>query len=544
MKQKNSYIWIQIHLAISGAAIFLFSTFAQALPILDSNKFFASSTLFQPTGWIYTGTLPGSLDAGFRARNRDPDLVGDSGTQYATGRRRVSVTTGSNPSYTLEFRGEFEAKDSEAWTSSLLDQSKGVRQVDINKVTFSNIDSGITLEHPIPVNWQSLNGYKNPAGGFAKFDNTFSLSRKYLEPGEFGCPLNSGHCAYTGAYFKGGVNLQANLQGYASVENPYPFFTQSVTIDAKANRITTFKVNSDPLYSGEITGNHSIFNLEEDKVQSLDFSFTANFREQSVSVGTDVQWDARDETASFDASYVHRVDMPDYVNVGSTDSFLVEVRDDLQLSAGLTGTKFEKAKVLASTSISAIDALFLPVFEPLASGRLVVKDASFFNVKNRYLPIPHGGFTKDLPFYLHFLLANEGSMDLTVDWLNFSLFDEDFFLFSRDDILASINGKQTDWLIRPGVSQSFTVFLPVSVAQLEAADDFLEGPFLELAGLGSFGFHDIYGSRTVNFDLNISEIPEPDTISLLLIAFASIVLSIRFKSSRRRKNLLSCNAIF
>lgn len=522
-------IWIQV--VLFNGAYFLAASAVHALPLLDEGKFFAPASLFTTTGWSYTGTLPSVLNAGFRAKNIDDDWFGDSGVQYVTGNRSMTTTAGAAPSYSLSLRGEFEQNKTEAWDNSLLDQSKGVKQDDIDKVEFPAPGGTTTNEHPIPENWRSLDGYANPSGSYAKFDQTLTLSRSYLEPGQFGCPqvvspggAKTGHCAFTEAYFKGGANLQASLQGYGSIENIFPG-TQSVNVNAKANRITTFKVNDDALYTGQINGTASSFKLEEEKVNSIDFSFAGNFQEQSISVGASVQWDGSGNTSNFDASYVQRVEMSDYVNVGRADKYLLEVRDDPQLSAGLSGTNFDKAKVLASSGLSAIDAFLAPVFQPLASSRLVIKDASTFNLKSSRLPIPLGGFKDDLSIFLHFLLGNEGSIDLVVDGFNFRLFDEDplFRPFPNfDDLLASIT-KDLNFIIPPNSSRELGFFLSVPSSALNSAvdsSDKSDGNTLQLAGTGTFQFHDIYGSREKAFALAI---PEPNIIHLFVIGLMLLV---------------------
>jgi hypothetical protein len=494
-----------------------------ALPVLGNNQFFAPSSLFSSAGWSYTGTLPSSLNAGFKAENIDDDFFGDSGTQYATGNRSVTSTTGVSPSYTLSFRGEFEQRDSEAWDNSILDQSKGVIQTDIDEVKFVAPGGTTTDEHPIPEGWRSLNGYANPIGSYAKFDQTFTLSRNFLESGESGCNATGSNtgCVFTGAYFKGGANLQANLQGYGSIEN-IVVGTQSVDIDAKANRVTTFKVNNDPIFSGEINGTASTFSLEEEKVKSVDFSFKGSFKDQSISVGANVQWDGKGDTSSFDASYVKNIVMPDYVNVGLASQYHVEVRDDPQLSAGVSGTDFYKASVLSSTGISAIDTFLLPVFQSVAASRLVVKEASLSGIKSD-LQIPNGGFTGDYFTTLKFLLENDGSIGLTLNHLDFKLVDKDIPLFSFfDDVLALIN-KDINYAIPPLSTLALTFNVRVPESKLNLAVDFLEGNSLELAGSGAFGFYDVYGSRERNFSVTI---PEPDTIFLFVLG---LVLMLRLK---------------
>lgn len=284
MKRRNP--WIPMIPLLGGLAA-LTPTTTQALPELTGGKFFAPSSLFKASGWSYTGTLPSAFNAGFKAKNIDDDFFGDSGVQYSTGLRSMTSTGGSAPSYTLKFRGEFEARTSEAWETNLLAQSRGTRQSDIDKMEFPAPGSSITNENPIPGAWSGISGYASPAGNFAQFNQKFSLAKNYLEPGQSGCPLvvspggaKTGHCAFTGAYFKGGANLQAILQGYGSIENVVPG-AQSVSIEAKANRITTFKVNNDPIYSGQINGTAATFNLEEEKVKAVDFSFKGNFKEKA-----------------------------------------------------------------------------------------------------------------------------------------------------------------------------------------------------------------------------------------------------------------------
>jgi len=113
--------------------------------------------------WSYTGTLPSSFSAEFRAENVDNvcfPFFGctDGDKQYASGSRMMSSTAGASPSYLFTFRGEFETVNQEAWEVSLLDQSKGVLQTDVDRINFVNPDAGVTNEHPIPAGWQSLTG--------------------------------------------------------------------------------------------------------------------------------------------------------------------------------------------------------------------------------------------------------------------------------------------------------------------------------------------------------------------------------------------------
>jgi len=528
--------WVRVARVLAfGGMLLLPAASLHALPVLEQGKFFAPSSLFTASDWSYTGTLPSSIDAGFKAKNIDDDFFGDSGTQYSTGSRRVTTTTGAAPSYALTFRGEFEPQDSEAWDTSLLAQSNGTLQDDIDKVEFPNPGGATTNEHPIPPDWRGLQGYANPTGSYAKFDRTFALSRNYLLPGEGGCPItvspggpNTGHCAFTEAYFKGGANLQASLQGNASIENIFPG-TQNVSIDAKANRITTFKVNEAPIFSGDVNGSQANFLLEEEKVNAVDFSFKGDFKTLTFTVGANVQWDGSGDTSSFDASYVKRVEMPEYENVGLANEYKVEVRDDPQLTAGITGGNFDRASVLALAGLSAIDAVLLPVFQPLASSLLLINEASIVNISD-LIPIPPGGFQNDLAVSLLFRLANNGSIDLTLDRLDFDIVDDDGLSFF-DDLLASISlGLNNVIRSNSAIELRFSFLIPRS--RLNAADDFFEGNFLELFGSGSFQFHDIYGARERGFVL--AAIPEPSTLFLLSFGLFIIAVFTQAKQEKKR----------
>lgn len=502
--------------------ILILATPAYALPTLEYGKFFAPSSLFSSSGWAYTGTLPSSVNAGFKARNVDDPIcvpfVGCFGgdQQFATGRRTMTTTTGATSAYSLAFRGEFESETFEAWEDSLLDQSLGEKfDSDVDSVQFPAPGSTITNEHPIPDGWQSLNGYANPTGSYAKFDNTFSLSHSYLNAGEFGCPQGAGHCRYTESFFKGGANLEAVLQGSGSIENTVAG-TQSVNINAKANRITTFKVNADPLFSGEINGTASSFSLEEEKVKSIDFSFGGNFKDKSISIGADVQWDGSGNTSSFDASYVQRVEMSDFVNVGFANEFVVEVRDDPQLTAGIEGTDFFKAKVLASTGLSSIDAVFRPVFQAVESGRLSVKEAEVIN-KERLLEIPDGGFLNDRFLRFNIGIVNDGFMDITVNDIVISIFDDDVFF---NDLLASYMVDNLDLLLSPDEVFNFAFNVDLSAETLNNAVGLFEGDFLELEAIGKFSFSDTFGTRTTEFSARF--VPEPNALLLMLLGLSLI----------------------
>lgn len=522
----------RLHRAALFGCSALLSSSAIALPTLSNNQFFGDPSLVSSTNWAYTGTLPSGFDAGFRAQNVDDDFFGDSGTQYSNGRRSMGTSTGLSPAYTLRFGGSFERQRSEAWRTDLLSQSKGTRQVDIEHVRFPSPGANVTNEHPIPSGWQGLTGY-GVQGLSAQFEKTMSVARKELEPGRLGCPAfvspggaRTGHCAFTGAYFRGGASLSAALQGQGSVENFFPVLSdKSVTIDAKSNRTTNFIVNGAPVYSGTVNGSATSFKLVKDKINAVDLKFNFDFKNLKASVGANLQWDGAGNTASFDASYVRRTEMPDFQDVGRAEKYVVKVRDEPQLSAGITGTNFDHASVLASAGLSGLDATILPVFQPLASGRLVVKDASPFKLKSPYLPIPSRGFTSDLPITLHFLLANEGAMKLQIDRFKFSMIDDDF-LFFPDDLLATVT-RDLDFALMPDTTLDLAIGLILPRDKLNAAVDFLEGSTLELAGTGTFTFHDTFGTRTVDFNLAV---PEPGTLALALLALGA---ALRMPSKRR-----------
>lgn len=527
MRDGLHFRWIH---AAFGGAVMVIGTAAQALPVLTDGQFYGSTSLFNQSDWSYTGTLPSSFSAGFRAENVDNvciPFIGctDGDKQYASGSRTMSSTAGASPSYSLTFRGEFETENQEAWKVSLLDQSKGVLQTDVDRINFVNPGAGVTNEHPIPAGWQSLTGYANPAGTYAQFDKSYTLSKNYLDPGQAGCPLTvgvtgmrTGVCNFVGAYFKGGADLTATLQGYGSIENTY-IGSQSVTVATKADRITTLLVNGNSVATGSISGSASSFSLEEERVKSVDFSFSGSFASKTISVGANVTWDGRGETSTLDASYVSPVRMADYEFVGKADSYTVQVRDTPSLSAGLTGTDFYKASVLASTGLSAIDSSLLPVYQPVAGGHLSVKSVGLLrNTLKRLLKIPSGGFDTGILDYMQFVVANDGSLDLTLDGIDFSLIDEDLAPFFPDDLLARVL-RSYSFTIHPDELLVFTVPIDVTAASLNTADDFLEGAFLELAGSGTLAYHDVNGSRAVAFDLTI---PEPTTTVLVALGLGGL----------------------
>lgn len=514
-----------------GGATMVIGTAAHALPVLADGQFYGSASLFNQSGWSYTGTLPSSVSAGFRAENVDNVCIPflgctDGDKQYASGSRTMSSTAGPSPSYSLTFRGEFETENQEAWEVSLLDQSKGVLQTDVDRINFVNPGAGVTNEHPIPAGWQSLTGYANPAGSYAQFDKSYALTRSYLLPGEAGCPLTvgaagtrTGVCSYVGAYFKGGADLSATLQGYGSIENTYAG-SQSVTVAAKADRITTLLVNGSSVATGSVNGSAASFSLEEERVKSVDFSFSGSFASKTISVGANVTWDGRGETSTLDASYVSPVRMDDYAFVGKADSYTVQLRDTPSLSAGLTGTDFYKASVLASTGLSAIDSSLLPVYQPVAGGNLSVRSVGLLrNNLKRLLRVPLGGFDTGILDFMQIVVTNDGSLDLTLDGIDLSLLDEDLEPFFPDDVLAAFT-RGYSFVIHPDEMLVFTVPIDVTAASLNAADDFVEGAFLELAGAGTLAYHDVNGARTVAFDLKI---PEPASGALVALGVSGLL---------------------
>lgn len=520
-----------IHVALGGV-VMVIGTAAHALPVLGNGQFFGAASLFSQSDWAYSGTLPASLRAGFRAENIDNFCVPfigctDGDKQYANGSRTMTTTIGASPSYSLSFRGEFETENQEAWEISLLDQSKGVLQTDVDRVRFVSPGTGVASEHPIPNDWQSLTGYANPAGTYAQFDKVYTLSKSYLDPGTAGCPLTvgaagtkTGVCDFVGAYFKGGADLTATLQGYGSIENTY-VGSQSVTVTAKADRITTLLVNGSSVATGTVNGSAASFSLEEERVNAVDFRFSGSFASQSISAGATVTWDGRGETSTLDASYVSPVRMAEYEFVGNVNSYTVQLRDTLSMSAGLTGTDFYKASVLASTGLSAIDSSLLPVYQAVAGGHLAVKSVGL--LRNRLRPqlaVPAGGFQSGILDFMQFVLTNDGSLDLTLDGVEFALVDEDFEPFFRNDVLASVM-RDYSFTIRPDELLVFTLPIDISADRLNAANDFLDGGFLELAGSGVLAYHDVNGSRTVAFDLTI---PEPTTLILAALGMGMLGL--------------------
>lgn len=59
-------------------------TAAHALPVLADGQFYGSASLFDQSGWSYTGTLPSSVSAGFRAENVDNVCIPSSVVPMAT----------------------------------------------------------------------------------------------------------------------------------------------------------------------------------------------------------------------------------------------------------------------------------------------------------------------------------------------------------------------------------------------------------------------------------------------------------------------------
>lgn len=121
---------------------------------------------------------------------------------------------------------------------------------------------------------------------------------------------------------------------------------------------------------------------------------------------------------------------------------------------------------------------------------------------------------------MQFVLTNDGSLDLTLDGVEFALVDEDFEPFFRNDVLASVM-RDYSFTIRPDELLVFTLPIDISADRLNAANDFLDGGFLELAGSGVLAYHDVNGSRTVAFDLTI---PEPTTLILAALGMGMLGL--------------------
>ncbi len=517
-------------------SLFITQTYSYAaLPTLDTNQFFAPSSLFNKSEWVYTGTLPNALNAGFLAVNIDDDLFGNDRT-YSTGNRSINTRAGTRPGYSFSFFGKFEGGGSQVWNSSLLDQSKGLKQSDDldyvdqlafpdpHETFFSHSDYSITNEHPIPENWQSLTGYANPAGSYAKFDQTFNLSKNFLEPGEYGCTVSGADtgCAFIGAYFNGGVKLMASMLGTGVMNNNNQAGIQSLDIDLKANRTTTFKVNNDTIYSGEIHGTADTFSLKEGENTPVDFEFTGSFDGEDIPLHAEigfrpVQWEGTEGKSWFEDFYVDDVVMTEYEYVGLSNQYHIEVQDNPQLSLGITGADFDSAKAWAGIGINDISTTLVPVFQAVPASRLVVKQATIFGM-NDELPIPTGGFDRKNAT-LYFLLENDGSIDLTLDHLDFSLVDKDDPLFPiSDDLLRKIN-TDINRTIPPLSTLALAYNLTIPESNLNSAIDFLEGQFLEPTGSGVFSFHDIYGSRDRKFSATVSEsatAPEPGIIFLLI----------------------------
>ncbi len=264
------------------------------------------------------------------------------------------------------------------------------------------------------------------------------------------------------------------------------------------------------------------------RASAVDFKFAFNFSSLQLDLGANVQWDGRGETSSFNASYNQRVQMSDFVNAGRADSYRIEFRDEAQVLAGITGRGFNNADVLASAGVSSIDAALMPVYQPLASSLLTVLDASTFNIKSASLAIPPGGFQDDVDVFLHFLVANEGSVSMTLDGYTLAMFDDDFLF---DDLIGSFS-RTLNFVIPAGGRYEFGGLITLSRADLNGAVDFGEGGFLELFGRGVFRFHDVFGSREKDFRLTI---PEPGSLGLVLLGGLALLFTRRQAANVQRK---------
>jgi len=499
------------------------SASAQGLPTLADGKFFSSATSFSSAGWAYSGTLPQSFAAGFRARNDEDDCVFCE-RQYANGYRTMTTVVGPSPSYQLKIGGSFESEQFEGWSTSLLDQSRShVWHGDVDRVRQVTPLGGLTQEAPINSAWQGTTGYANsPTAGFAAFSQTFTLTRPYLQPDEGNCPLfvspgvRTGHCGFVDAMFFGGATLQAGLAGHASIANTWAG-TQTVSLDAMSNRTTTFTVNGLPLVAGSVAGTAQSFNLIEEKVSAADFKFGFNFNTLQLDLGANVKWDGQGEASAFNASYNQRVQLGQFASVGRADTYAIQFRDEAQLMAGITGRGFNSADVEASAGVSSIDALLRAVYQPMASGHLKVVDASTYQIKSPNLLIPAGGFVQDLDVLLHFQVANDGSAPLTLDGLDLEMFDTDPFL---DDFLGALRLVNLGVLIPVGSGYEFSAMIRLPHALLNAASDLLEGNYLELMGKGKFHFSDVFGQRDVDFTLAV---PEPGSAGLVALALLGVI---------------------
>lgn len=120
---------------------------------------------------------------------------------------------------------------------------------------------------------------------------------------------------------------------------------------------------------------------------------------------------------------------------------------------------------------------------------------------------------------MQFVVSNDGSLDLTLDGIDFSLVDEDLAPFFPDDVLAAFT-RGYGFTLHPDDVLVFTAPIDVTAARLNAADDLLEGAFLELAGSGLLSCHDVNGTRMVAFELTI---PEPTTTVLVALSFGSLL---------------------
>lgn len=120
---------------------------------------------------------------------------------------------------------------------------------------------------------------------------------------------------------------------------------------------------------------------------------------------------------------------------------------------------------------------------------------------------------------MQFVVTDDGSLDLIFDGIDFTLVDEDLAPFFADDVLAAFTHGYS-FTLHPDDFLVFTVPIDVTAARLNAADDFFEGSFLELAGSGVLAYHDANGARTVAFDLKI---PEPTTAVPVALGLGCVV---------------------